>query len=126
MTHQRDLEEKRQALLGQLSDIRTLRKGSLNEQWFPSVKDGKKTQELRGPYYVWTSKKNNKTVSERISGEDDLSRARQDEANYKRFREVCQQYESVAQELGELERIQNAEQDALKKKRKSPLRRTPK
>lgn len=89
MTHQRNLEEKRQELLGQLSDIRTLRKGSLSEQWFSTVKDGKKTRELRGPYYVWTSKKNNKTASERISGKDDLIRARQDEANYKRFREVC-------------------------------------
>jgi len=126
MTNKRALEEERLDLLGQLGGIRTLRKGSLNEQWFPVIKGGKKTQELRGPYYIWTSKKNNKTVSERICGEQELNRARQDEENYKRFRDVCRQLESVGQELGHLERSQSAEQDALKKKRKPPSRKTPK
>ena len=109
------LENRRQDLLGELGKIRTLRKGSLSEQWFASVRDGKKTKQMRGPYFVWTCKEHNKTVSERIRGGEALARARQDEANYKRFRELCREYESVAQELGALEREQGASEEALKK-----------
>ena len=112
------LESKRQDLLRQLGEIQTLRKGSLSEQWFPSMREGKKTRKLRGPYFVWTRKENNKTVSERVCGEEVLARARQDEANYKRFRELCREYETVAQELGALEREAGASQEALKKKPK--------
>lgn len=118
MNNQQALEEKRMDLLRQLGEIRTLRKGSLNEQWFPSVRQGKKTKELRGPYFVWTHKKANKTVSERVVGEQALQRARQDEANYKRYRELCREYETVAQELGELERKPPADGEAEKKRLK--------
>lgn len=109
------LEDRRQDLLGELGKIRTLRKGVLSEQWFASVRDGKKTKQMRGPYFVWTCKGRNKTVSERIRGEKALARARQDEANYKQFREWCREYESVAQALGACEREEGASEEALKK-----------
>lgn len=115
MANQQTLEGRRLDLLRQLGEIRTLRKGSLNEQWFPSVRQGKKTKELRGPYFLWTHKKNNKTVSERVVGEQALFRARQDEENYRRFRELCREYEVVAQELGELEHELPTADEAVKK-----------
>lgn len=112
------LEKKRQALLKELGAIRALRKGYLNEQWFPAIREGKKTKELRGPYFVWTRKVGKKTVSERVRGAAAVERARQDEANYKRFKELCREYEAVAHQLGVLER-QSASEEALKKGRRS-------
>jgi hypothetical protein len=109
------LEDRRQELLRELGQIRTLRKGSLSEQWFASVQNGKKTKRMRGPYFVWSRKERNKTVSERICGEEGVARARLDEAHYKRFRELCRDYEAVAQELGALEREPEALGEAVKK-----------
>lgn len=118
-TNARMLEQERLALLKQLSEIRTLRKGYLNEQWFPVVREGKKTQELRGPYFVWTHKAGGKTVSERVRDEGALERARQEEATYKRFKEIFREYEAVAQQLGALEREAGAGEQTLKKTLKS-------
>ena len=119
MTNARELEERRQVLLKELGKIRTLRKGCLNEQWFPVIRAGKKTKELRGPYFVWTHKSGKKTVSERVRGAAALERARGDAASYRRFKEICRQYEAVAQRLGELEREEGAELERLKKGLKS-------
>lgn len=119
MMDKRALEQKRQDLLKDLSEIRSLRKGCLNEQWFPVVRQGKKTQELRGPYFVWTHKAGAKTVSERIQGEAAVERARRDVASYKEFREICSEYEAVAQQLGELERDEQAQLERAKKGLKS-------
>ena len=114
-----ELEAKREASLKQLGEIRTLRKGCLNEQWFPVVRKGKKTKKLRGPYFVWTHKSGRKTVSTRIRGEAALERARQDEADYRRFKRICREYEEVTQQLGALEREEGAELERLKKGLKS-------
>ena len=126
MTNARELEQRRQALWKQLGELRTLRKGCLNEQWFPVVREGKKTEELRGPYFVWTHKSGNKTVSERVRGAAALERARRDAASYKRFKEICREYEAVAQRLGELERDGAAELEQVKKGLKSRSSRTEK
>jgi flagellar motility protein MotE (MotC chaperone) len=119
MANARELEQRRQALLKQLGEVGTLRKGCLNEQWFAVVREGKKTKELRGPYFVWTHKSGKKTVSKRVRGAAALERARRDAASYKRFKELCREYEAVAQRLGELEREEGAELERLKKGLKS-------
>jgi hypothetical protein len=62
------MEARRRAVLEQLAAIRSLRKGTLSEQWVPVVRDGKKTKTLRGPYFVWTCKASDRTVSKRIKG----------------------------------------------------------
>ena len=64
-----ELESRRKEVLQELGAIRSLRKGNLNEQWFPVVRNGKKTKKLRGPYFVWTYKVGMKTVSERLKDE---------------------------------------------------------
>ena len=119
MTKARRLEQKRQALLDKLKEIRSLRKGCLNEQWFPAVRHGKKTEQVRGPYFVWTHKVGKKTVSQRVRGEAAVERARQDQANYTAFREICRQYQAVAEQLGALEREHEGELEVLKKGLKS-------
>ena len=117
------VNKQRDDVLEQLRSIRSLKKGNLNEQWFPVVRNGKKTEKLRGPYYVWSYKVGKKTVSERISSDVQLRQGRQDVANYKKFRELCSKLEQLTNELGELERPESQEVETLKKGLKSKSKR---
>mgnify|MGYP006295785297 CR=1 FL=1 len=104
MAHIDELEARRKQVLQELGTIRSLRKGNLNEQWFPVVQGGKKTKKLRGPYFVWTYKVGKKTVSERLNTERAVALARQDSDNYRRFRSLCEELEQLTAQLGEAER----------------------
>ena len=115
MTRIQELEARRNAVLQQLSGIRSLRKGNLNEQWFPVVRNGKRTKELRGPYFVWSFKAGKKTVSERLKDDQEVALARKDADNYRKFRELCGELERLTAELGETERAEGASHEALKK-----------
>ncbi len=114
------LEARRRTVVEQLEAIRSLRKGTLSEQWVPIVRDGKKTKKLRGPYFVWTSKVGKKTVSERIKGKQEQQWAQQDAVNYQRFKELVVELEDLTHQLGLLERQEEAKGEDLKKTRKSP------
>ncbi len=120
MMTKNSIEERRRVVLNQLAAIRSLRKGTLNEQWAPVVRDGKETGELRGPYFVFSYKVGSKTVSERIKGEQAQQWARQDAQSYKRFKELCLELEELTHQMGLVERKEAARSAGLKKKRKSP------
>ncbi len=119
MTRIQELESRRKEVLRELAAIRSLRKGNLNEQWFPVVRNAKKTKKLRGPYFVWSYKVGKKTVSERLKDEPGIALARQDAASYRRFRELCGELEKLIAELGEAERQETASEEAVKKGLKS-------
>jgi hypothetical protein len=114
------LENQREAVVRELLAIRSLRKGNVNEQWFPVMRDGKKTQEMRGPYYLHSYKEADKTVSERLKNAQAVEQARCDADNYRRFKALCNQLEELTRQLGELERHAQAEGEQLKKKPRSP------
>ena len=119
MKRREELHRRRKMILRELASIDSLRRGSVNVQWFPVIRDGKKTPERRGPYYIWTRKAQGKTVSKRLTSQNELARARLDAENYTRFKTLCRELEGVIMELGELEREAAAEQEALKKGLKS-------
>lgn len=126
MTRIQALESRRKEVLEELAAIRSLRKGNLNEQWFPIVRNGKQTKKLRGPYFVWSYKVGKKSVSERLKGDRGIALARQDAANYHRFRQLCGELEKIISELGEAEREQATSHEAVKKGLKLRSNRTPK
>ena len=119
MTRVQQLELRREQVLQELGAIRSLRKGNLNEQWVPVVRKGKKTEKLRGPYFVWSRKVGGRSVSERLRDPQAVALARQDAANYRRFRQLCEELERTIAELGQAEREDAASKEALKKGRKS-------
>ena len=120
------IEARRKTLAEELLGIRCLRKGSVNEQWFAVVRDGKKTKDLRGPYYVHSYKVGNKSVSERLNDEEAVKQARAEATNYRRFKELCEEFEALTQRLGELERGLDSTLETLKKKPSSPSSKTKK
>lgn len=119
MNRIQQIETQRKNIMEELLAIRSLRKGNLNEQWFPVVRDGKETKERRGPYYLHSYKVGKKTVSERLKGEVAVKQARADANNYRRFKALCGDLEELTRQLGELEGQEAVGEGKLKKKLKS-------
>ena len=107
-----ELEVGRDAILQEMRSIRSMRRGTINEQHFKARLKGRKGMVLQGPYYVLSRREGEKTVSKRLRSPAELERARKDVAEYKRFMGLCQEFERLTARLGELERgAQDLEQE---------------
>jgi hypothetical protein len=109
------LEERRDAILEQIRSIRSMRRGTLNEQFLKVRHKGKDKTVSRGPYYVLSRRQEGKTVSQRLSREE-LKQAQKDVDAHKRFVSLCKQFEELTERLGQIER----ESDELKQEKKRP------
>jgi hypothetical protein len=117
------LEAQRNAILEEIRSIRSMRRGTVNEQYFKTRLKGRKGIVHQGPYYVLSRREGEKTVSSRLRSEAELQQARKDVTEYKRFLGLCQEFERVTARLGELERSeQGLEQE--KKRFRSPSSKT--
>jgi len=117
------LESRRNAVLEEMRSIRSMRRGTVNEQYFETRLKGRKGLVHQGPYYVLSRREGEKTVSKRLRSEGELEQAQKDIAEYKRFLGLCQEFERLTARLGELERgDQGLEQE--KKRFRSPSSKT--
>jgi hypothetical protein len=114
------LEARRLAILDSIKAIRSMRRGSVSEQFFPVVRQGQRQTVRRGPYYVLTRHRGSRTVSQRLRTPEALRRAREDVEAFRRFQALCREYEQLSEKLGELERGTEPE----KKRSKSGLKKT--
>ena len=96
------IEARRQALLQELAGMRSLRRGTLNEQYFQVRRRGELEPVRRGPYYVLSRREGDRTVSRRVRPAE-VERTRAEIAAHRRFRELCQELEALTERLGELE-----------------------
>jgi hypothetical protein len=96
-----NLEQQRQRLLRQLSDLRELRRGSLTEQ-FLTVKHADGSKVRRGPYPLLTRKESKKTVSLRIKDPALVPLYRQQIQAMRQFESVVDQLVRVGEQLGDL------------------------
>jgi hypothetical protein len=99
-----ELEVRRNAILEEMRSIRSMRRGTINEQRFKIHLKGRKGIVLQGPYYVLSRREGDKTASQRLRSPAELEEARKDVAQYKRFMGLCQEFERLTARLGELER----------------------
>ena len=117
------LESRRNAVLEEMRSIRSMRRGTVNEQYFKTRLKGRKGIVLQGPYYVLSRREGDKTVSKRLRSVGELEQAQKDVAEYKRFLGLCQEFERLTARLGELEGTeQGLEQE--KKRFRSPSSKT--
>jgi hypothetical protein len=108
------LEAQRLAILDSLKSIRSVRRGSITEQFFPVRRQGQKQTVRRGPYYVFSRHQGSKTVSQRLTTPEALQQAREDVEAFKRFQALCRDYERLTEKLGALERETAQEKKRLK------------
>lgn len=119
----KEIEMRRDAVLKQMRVIRSLKRGTIAQQYLKVKHKGKKEPVERGPYYVFARWNGHKTVSKRLTSASALESARSDVAAQKRFMELCKEFEELTERLGELER-QGDDIEGLKKTPKSLLRKT--
>jgi len=96
-----NLEQQRLGLLGQLAELRELRRGSLTEQ-FLTVKHADGSKVRRGPYPLLTRKQAQKTVSVRLTDPALVPLYRRQIQTMREFERVVDQLVRVGQELGDL------------------------
>lgn len=117
------LEARRNAILEEMRSIRSMRRGTINEQYFQTRLKGRKGIVPQGPYYVLSKREGQRTVSRRLRSAAELEQAQRDVAEYKRFLGLCQEFERLTARLGELERGEpGLEQE--KKRFRSPSSKT--
>jgi hypothetical protein len=116
------LEQQRQGLLRQLSDLRALRRGSLTEQ-FLTVKHADGSKVRRGPYPLLTRKEAQKTVSLRIHDPALVPFYRRQIQAMRQFESVVDQLARVGEQLGDLavaEVVQKKTHGGTEAKRRGP------
>jgi hypothetical protein len=120
-----ELEAQRDALLAEMKSIRSMRRGTISEQYLRVFLKGQKQPAKRGPYYVFSRHDTGQkqTLSRRLSTPRELEEARRDVAARKKFVTLCQEFERLTERLGELERVP-VELAEEKKRRRWPSRRT--
>ena len=123
MNQLKEIETRREQILEQLRQIRSLQRGTINQQYLKVPHKGKPQPVLRGPYYVLSRNEQGKTISRRLSSLTELEQAQRDLAAHRQFSELCREYEQLTERLGELERAATGESPE-KKRRRSPSSRT--
>lgn len=92
------LSAKRSKIASEINAIKSMRKGTLSSQFQKvSHKDGSVVE--KGPYYVLTKKApGGRTISKSISAQD-VPRIQKEVDNYKRFRELSDEYVDVCEKI---------------------------
>ena len=90
----RTLEEKRERVLEQMRAIRSMRPGSVTEQYLKVTHKGKRKPVMRGPYWVYTRKEGGKTVGQRLSRED-AEQVKKDIEAHRKFVALCKEFETL-------------------------------
>jgi len=122
MDTMQQLEARRNAILEEMRTIRSMRRGTINEQYFRVPTKGTDKTKLQGPYYVVSRREGERTVSQRLRPSE-LEQAKRDIAAHKRFLGLCREFEVVTTKLAELEREEPSE-GPEKKRRRSPSNRS--
>jgi hypothetical protein len=105
MTTIHDLESKRDLVLQEMRSIRSMQRGTINEQYLKVHHRGVKEAKTCGPYYVLSRHEphSGKTRSRRLTSPEEVEQARKDIAAYQRFVALCREFRELTEILGELE-----------------------
>jgi hypothetical protein len=117
------IEARRDAIVKQMCAIRSLRRGTISQQFLKSTRGGGEEPVRLGPYFVLSRREGKKTVSQRLQAGAELEQARKDVEEHKRFIALCKEFEELTERLGQHEREQT-HVEREKKLRSSPSRKT--
>jgi len=100
-----ELEAQRDSLLAEMKSIRSMKRGTINEQYLNVPHVALRQAVKRGPYFLLSryDSARKRTISRRLTTPEELDQARRDVAAYKRYVALCDQFEGLTERLGELE-----------------------
>lgn len=110
-----ELEQHRQEVLRKISEIRTMRRGSVSEQFLEVRHKGEPEPVKRGPYYLWQYWEHGVPKRKRLRSGPEVETARKEVAAYKEFEQLCAQYVVVAEALAKAEREAFVSDEIVKK-----------
>jgi len=117
------IEARRDAILEEIRSIRSMKRGSISKQYLKVRRKGRSEPALRGPYYVFSRREQDKTLSHRLTSQTERQQTQQDIDRYERFVTLCKQFEELTERLGQIER-QQSDFEQEKKRRRSPSSKT--
>jgi len=95
------LRAERQQILEELSQLEEIRRGSVVEQFVESTrKDG--TRSRRGPYFLYSYKEKQKTISRRLTDHSQVARYRHQIEGFRRFQELTSRLLKIGEQISEL------------------------
>jgi len=86
-----EIEKRRDALLQEMRLIRSMKRGTINEQYLKVPQKGANPA-LRGPYHVLSRREGNKTVSERLTTPAKIEQAKK---GCRCTQEVCRTLQGI-------------------------------
>ena len=110
-----EISTERQAILKRMADINWMKRGTINEQFLKVKIKGKTEPVSRGPYYVFSRREGSNTASKRLKTGEELDWMRKGVEEYRKFKQLCRQFEELTEQLGEALRSQGI--DVVEKKR---------
>lgn len=98
-----EIETRRETVLQQMRSIRSMKRGTINEQYLKVPQKGSEPA-LRGPYHVLSRREGNKTVSERLKTPKQIEQAKLDVAAHRKFVDLCKEFEILTERMSILRR----------------------
>lgn len=95
------LRNRRAEILAELAHLEQMRRGSITEQYVVGTRrDGTKTR--RGPYVLYSYKEKGKTVSRRLTDEEQIPVYRKQIERFRRFQELSGELLGIGERMSEL------------------------
>ena len=91
---------RRREIVREISEIQSMRKGVLNSK-YQKIRHKNGEVVVKGPYYVLTKKGGGKTISKAVSP-GDAQHIQEEVDNYKRFRQLSDEYVDVCEKISSL------------------------
>ena len=114
-----ELEQERQRILRKMGRIRTMRRGTVSEQFLMVAHKGQDEPVRRGPYYLWQYWEHGKPLRRRLRRGPEVTAARKEVAAFREFERLCEHYVHVAEALAEAQCDASASEEVVKKGLKS-------
>ena len=93
------LRSLRQELLGHISAIGEMRRGSVVRQFLKVKLKGRKDPVLSGPYALFSRKRKGKTEARRLHDPTEVRRLEEQVENYHTFRRLCAELVEVSEQI---------------------------
>lgn len=120
MLEQTRLEKRRIEILDKMRGIKTLRKGTINEQYI-LVKHKNGDSVKKGPYFILTKKGAGGKTNTTTIPADKLELFKNEVGNYREFRSLAEEYIHICEQAAALPAGNGLESDEKVKKNKKSL-----
>lgn len=119
MDELKKLQNHKKELLDQICKLKDMRQGSVVEQYFEvRRKDG--TMSRQGPYFLYSYKKDGKTISRRLPMVSAAEKYREQIGEFRKFEQLCSQLVVTSQKLSDIRIEEGFGDNEVKKKLRKP------